>query len=136
MEVERKWYLIDGKDKVLGKVAVEVAKLLRGKNKALFTPHQEIGDFVVVINAAQVVLTGKKREQKTYYRHSGYPGSLKSESYEDLNARKPGYALELAIKRMLPQNKMGRKILQNVKIYAENPSPNPHRAQKLEIFEV
>ncbi len=135
-KVVRKWYLIDAKDKVLGKVAVEIARLVRGKHKAEFTPHQEIGDYVVVINADKVKLTGNKETQKMYHRHSGYPGSLKSENYKRLNDRKPGYPLELAIKRMLPKNKLGNKLFTNVKVYAGEPNPLPHIAQKPEKYEV
>lgn len=116
--VERKWYIIDAENKVLGKVAVATAILLRGKHKACFTPHQEIGDYVVIINADKVKLTGKKPTDKKYYRHSGYPGSLKEENYTELNKRKPGYPLSLAIKRMLPRNKLGSKLFTNVKVYA------------------
>ena len=135
-KVNRKWYVIDAKDKVLGKVAVEVAKLVRGKHKVEFTPHQEIGDYVVVINAEKVKLTGNKEMQKMYHRHSGYPGSLKSENYKALNNRRPGYPLELAIKRMLPKNKLGNKLFTNVKLYAGEPIPFPYMAQKPEKYEV
>lgn len=133
-DVERKWYIIDAKDKVLGKVAVATATLLRGKHKPCFTPHQEIGDYVVIINADKVVLTGKKTDDKMYYRHSGYPGSLKEENYTQLNKRKPGYPLKLAIKRMLPQNKLGRKIFTNAKIFAGD--THQHAAQQPTVYEV
>lgn len=134
--ITRKWHLVDAKDKILGRVAVEIAKLLRGKHKPEFTPHQEVGDYVVVINAEKARLTGRKEIQKMYYRHSGYPGSLKSETYRALNRRKPGYALEHAVRRMLPKNRLGSKLMNNVKIYVGSPDPLPHKAQKPEIYEV
>lgn len=132
--VDRKWFIIDAEDKILGKVAVATANLLRGKHKPCFTPHQEVGDYVIIINAEKVKLTGNKKEDKIYYRHSGYPGSLKSENYNQLNARKPGYPLAHAIKRMLPKNKLGSKIFTNVKIYAG--STHPHVAQQPIKYEV
>lgn len=133
-DVDRKWYIIDAKDKIMGKVAVATATLLRGKHKPCFTPHQEIGDYVVIINAEKVKLTGNKANDKMYYRHSGYPGSLKEENFTQLNTRKAGYPLTLAIKRMLPQNKMGRKIFTNAKIYAGE--QHPHESQQPIVYEV
>ncbi|MCL1994356.1 MAG: 50S ribosomal protein L13 [Spirochaetes bacterium] len=125
--VERKWYVIDAQGKVLGKVAAKVASVVRGKNKAIFTPNQEIGDFVVVINADKIVVTGRKREQKMYHHHSGYPGGLKSFTYEKLAARHPTKPLENAIKGMLPKCPLGRKLALNAKIYAG--AEHPHSAQ-------
>ncbi|XP_060085546.1 large ribosomal subunit protein uL13-like [Ylistrum balloti] len=132
-DIQRKWYLIDAKDKILGRVATEVSKLLRGKHKVEFSPHQELGDYVIIINAEKVSLSGNKTMQKTYHRHSGFPGSLKSETFLELNNRKPGYVLKLAIKRMLPKNKLGAKLMNNVKIYAGE-TEHPHSAQKPEIY--
>lgn len=126
--VEKKWCIIDAENQVMGKVAVAAAKLLRGKHKPVFTPHQVVGDYVIIINAEKVKLTGNKASQKIYYRHSGYPGSLKEENFEKLNTRKPGYPLALAIKRMLPKNKVGNELFTNVKIYAG--ATHPHIAQK------
>lgn len=133
-DVTRKWYIIDASNKTMGKVAVEAAKLVQGKHKRFFTPHQEIGDYVIIINAEKIQLSGNKPRDKKYYRHSGYPGSLKVESFDQLNKRKPGYPLELAIKRMLPKNKIGSKIFTNVKIYAGD--THPHIAQKPIAYEI
>lgn len=131
-EVERKWYLIDAAGQTLGKVAVKAADLLRGKHKALYTPHQEIGDYVVVINADKIVVSGGKEQKKLYYRHSGYTGGLRVETFSQLIARKPAAPVEKAIKGMLPKNRLGRKLFGNVKVYAgEN---HPHGAQKPEII--
>jgi large subunit ribosomal protein L13 len=125
--VERKWYVIDAEGKVLGRVAAKVASILRGKNKAIFVPHQEVGDFVVIVNAAKIVVTGRKAQQKIYYHHSGYPGGLKSHNYESVSARHPTMPLENAIKGMLPKGPLGRKLAKNAKIYAG--ASHPHSAQ-------
>lgn len=132
--VERKWYLIDAEGKILGRVAARVAMLLRGKHKPFFSPHQEVGDYVIVVNAEKVMVTGRKRTDKLYYRHSGYPGGLKVESYAKAIARKPTYPMEHAIKGMLPKNRLGRKLFTNVKIYS-GPT-HPHGAQKPERIEI
>jgi len=124
---ERKWYVIDAEGKALGRVAVKVASMLRGKNKPTYTPSQETGDFVVVVNAAKIIVTGRKRQEKMYYRHSGYPGGLKDFTFQELLNRDPIAPLELAIKGMLPKGPLGRKIYKNVKIYAG--SEHPHAAQ-------
>jgi large subunit ribosomal protein L13 len=126
--VDRKWFIIDAEGKVLGRVAAKVASVVRGKNKAIFVPHQEIGDFVVVINAEKIKVTGRKTQQKLYYRHSGYPGGLKTTSFEKLVERHPEKPLELAIKGMLPKGPLGRKMAKNVKIYAG--TNHPHSSQK------
>jgi large subunit ribosomal protein L13 len=126
--VERKWFIIDAEGKVLGRVAAKAASIVRGKNKAIFVPNQEIGDFVVVINADKIVVTGRKTLQKTYYRHTGYVGGLKSTTYENLAARHPTKPLELAIKGMLPKGPLGRKLAKNAKIYAG--ANHPHAGQK------
>jgi len=126
--VERKWYIIDAEGKVLGRVAAKVASIVRGKNKAIFVPHQEVGDFVIVINADKIVVTGRKEQQKMYYRHSGYPGGLKSNNFESLIARHPTMPLEIAIKGMLPKGPLGRKMAKNAKLYAG--SSHPHSSQK------
>jgi len=125
--VERKWYVIDAEGKVLGRVAAKVAAIVRGKNKAIFVPHQEIGDFVVVINADKIVVTGRKAQQKIYYSHSGYMGGLKAVNYEKAAARHPTMPLEAAIKGMLPKGPLGRKMAKNAKIYAG--TKHPHSAQ-------
>jgi len=126
--VERKWYIIDAEGKVLGRVAAKAASIVRGKNKAIFVPHQEVGDFLVIINAEKIVVTGRKAQQKMYYRHSGYPGGLKAQTYEKAIERHPTMPLETAIKGMLPKGPLGRKLAKNVKIYAG--ANHPHEGQK------
>lgn len=126
-EAPRRWLLIDAQGRSLGRVAAEVASLVRGKHKAFFAPHQETGDFVVVVNADKVEVTGTKKKDKMYYHHTGYPGGIRSINFAKLQDKKPGYPLMLAIKGMLPKGTLGRKLLKNVKIYA-GPS-HPHEAQ-------
>ena len=127
-EVERQWVLIDAKDMVLGKLAVKAASILRGKTKPEFTPHTDVGDFVVVINADKVLLTGDKVEQKTYYRHSGYMGGIKSATVREVLKKKPEEVIKHAVKGMLPKNSLGRAMFRKLKVYAgEN---HPHEAQK------
>jgi large subunit ribosomal protein L13 len=131
-DVERRWYVIDATDVVLGKLAVEAAKLLRGKNKPEFSPHQEIGDYVVVVNADKVRVTGRKASQKMYHHHSGYPGALTSTPFSKMIARKPAFPIEHAVRGMLPKNRLGRKLFTNLKVYAGE--SHPHGAQKPEAF--
>lgn len=126
--IEKKWYLIDAEGKTLGRVAAEAAKILRGKNKAEYVPHQDLGDYVIIINAAKASVTGNKMEDKIYYRHSMYPGGLKAESLKKMLDRKPTYPMEHAIKGMLPHGKLGRRLFTNVKIYAG--PEHPHQAQQ------
>ncbi|HON13805.1 MAG TPA: 50S ribosomal protein L13 [Treponema sp.] len=133
-EAERKWYVIDAEGKVLGRVAAKVASILRGKNKATFAPHQELGDYVVVINADKIVVTGRKPTQKMYYHHTGYVGGMKSTNFESLIARHPADPLELAIKGMLPKGPLGRKLFKNVKVYAG--ANHPHAAQNPQVIEL
>jgi large subunit ribosomal protein L13 len=133
-EVSRKWYLVDAKDKVLGRMATQIATQLRGKQKPIFTPHMDAGDFIVVINADKLVLTGKKWDDKIYYRHSGYIGGLKQISARKLLEKKPEDILRFAVKGMLPKNSLGRRQLKKLKIYAG--SEHPHHAQQLEKLEV
>jgi len=126
-KVERKWFVIDADGKVIGRVAAKAASIVRGKEKAIFAPHQEMGDYVVIINANKAVLTGRKPVQKLYYHHTGYVGGLKTQNFEKLSARHPESPMELAIKGMLPKGPLGRKLFKNVKVYAgEN---HPHAAQ-------
>jgi large subunit ribosomal protein L13 len=127
-DIKQQWYLIDAAGLSLGRLASEVARLLKGKHKPTYTPHLDMGDYIVVINASKVVLTGKKAEQKFYYRHTGYPGGLKKMRYDDLMQRWPERAIYLAVKRMLPSNRLGRAMLRKLKIYAG--SQHPHEAQK------
>lgn len=132
-EVERKWYVIDAEGKPLGRVAAKAAAMVRGKEKALYTPHQEVGDYVVIVNAEKVAVTGAKRRDKLYYRHTGYAGGLKSTTFEKLIARHPTSPLQLAVKGMLPKGPLGRKLLLNVKIYAG--AEHPHAAQNPQKIE-
>jgi len=133
-EVERKWFLIDAEGKVLGRVAARVASIVRGKEKVAFAPHQEVGDYVVVINAEKIALTGNKAKQKQYHRHTGYVGGLKTTNFEKLIERRPTSPLELAIKGMLPKGPLGRKLSKNVKIYSG--AEHPHVAQSLQKIEL
>ena len=132
--VERKWFLIDAEGKVLGRVAAKAASIVRGKEKAVFAPHQEVGDYVVVINAGKIVVTGNKAQDKLYYHHSGYPGGLKTVNYEKLAEKHPESPLELAVKGMLPKGPLGRKLAKNVKVYPG--SEHPHAAQNLQKIDI
>jgi large subunit ribosomal protein L13 len=127
-EVQRKWWIIDAKDQVLGRVAVKAANLLRGKEKAIFTPHMDAGDFVVVINAAEVRVTGKKEEQKSYMSFSGYVGGHHSETFKARKARRPERLVESAVKGMIPHNRLGRQIYTKLKVYSG--AEHPHAAQQ------
>lgn len=133
-EVERKWYIIDATDKTLGRLASEAASILRGKHKPQFTPHVDTGDFVVIINAEKIVLTGKKLQNKMYYRHSLHPGGLKVTSAADMLKNKPERVLELAIHGMLPKNRLGNRIKLKLKVYAG--SEHPHQAQQPDVWEL
>jgi large subunit ribosomal protein L13 len=132
--IERKWYVIDAEGKTLGRLAAEAAKLLRGKHKAIFTPHVDTGDNVIIINAAKVHLTGNKLTQKTYFRHSGYPGGTTFVTAGKMLAARPERVLELAVKGMLPKNTLGRQMYRKLKVYS-GPS-HPHAAQLPEPFEL
>ncbi len=127
-DVQRSWYLVDAENKVLGRLATELAKILRGKNKPDFTPHVDTGDYIVVINAEKVNLTGNKLKDKIYYRHSGYPGGIKSMTAENLKAKRPEDLIRLAVKGMLPRNRLGRKVFKKLKVYAG--AEHPHQAQQ------
>jgi large subunit ribosomal protein L13 len=133
-EVEREWVLIDAENKVLGRVATQAAHILRGKHKPQYTPHVDTGDFVIIINADKIRLTGNKAAQKTYYRHSGYPGGLKSESFERAMQRHPERVIEHAVKGMLPKNTLGRAQGRKLKVYAG--AEHPHAAQKPRTIEL
>jgi large subunit ribosomal protein L13 len=127
-ELDPQWYLIDAENMVLGRLASQVAQILRGKHKPTFTAHMNCGDFVIVVNAARIAVTGKRLDQKMYYRHSQYPGGLKTESLRHLLARKPEAVIERAVEGMLPHNRLGDDILSRLKVYA-GPA-HPHHAQK------
>jgi len=133
-DVQRQWHVIDASDVVLGRLASHTATLLRGKHKPTFAPHVDMGDFVVIINAGKVALTGNKLEQKHDYRHSGYPGGLKALNYEQLLARNPRRVIEKAVKGMMPHNSIGRQMLSKLKVYAG--PEHPHQAQKPVPFEI
>ena len=131
-EIERKWFVLDAANKPLGRVATEAARLLRGKHKPIFTPNVDTGDFVIIINAGQAVLTGNKLNQKVMYKHSGYPGGLKETPYRRLMAEKPERALEAAVRGMLPKNRLGRKMIKKLKVFAG--AEHVHQAQKPEVW--
>jgi large subunit ribosomal protein L13 len=133
-EIKRKWFLVDAEDRNLGRLCTEIAKILRGKNKPTFTPHLDCGDFVVVINADKVKVTGNKLAGKNYYRHSGYIGNLKSISLDEMMKKSPETVIRNAVRGMLPHNILGRKILKKLKIYRGN--KNPHKSQKPEKIDL
>ena len=133
-EIERKWYIIDAANKPLGRVATEAAKLLRGKHKPTYTPNMDAGDHVIILNCNQVILTGKKLDQKIYRHHSGYIGGMKEISAKDMLSKNPEKAMMLAIKGMLPHNRLGRQMINKVRIYAG--SEHENQAQKPEVWEV
>ncbi|HVP78074.1 MAG TPA: 50S ribosomal protein L13 [Thermodesulfobacteriota bacterium] len=127
-ELDPKWYVVNAEGKVLGRLSTELAKILKGKNKPTYTPHLDTGDFVIVVNAGKVTLTGKKLKDKIYYHHTGYPGGIRQTTAEKLLAKKPTEVIRIAVKGMLPKNSLGRQMLRKLKIYA---GPNhPHEAQK------
>ncbi|MEM9804922.1 MAG: 50S ribosomal protein L13 [Cyanobacteria bacterium P01_D01_bin.56] len=130
--IEKKWYVVDATDKRLGRLATEIASILRGKNKPTFTPNMDTGDFVIVINAEKVTVTGRKPEQKLYRRHSGRPGGMKVETFNQLQDRIPERIIEKAVKGMLPKNALGRRLFTNLKVYAG--PEHPHQAQQPEII--
>ena len=131
---ERNWLLVDANGKTLGRLATQIADLLRGKRKPEYTPHIDTGDFVVVVNAEKIHVTGNKRQDKRYYRHSGYPGGLRSRTFEQMIARRPEEILRLAVKGMMPRNRLARKQITKLKIYAG--SEHPHAAQKPQPQEI
>ena len=133
-DIERRWHVIDATDVVLGRLASQVATILRGKHKATYAPHVDTGDFVIIVNADKVALTGSKREQKRAYRHSGYPGGLRSVSYVELLEKHPERAVEKAIRGMIPKNSLGRQQLSKLKVYAG--PEHPHAAQKPQPFQI
>lgn len=132
--VERKWYVVDAEGQTLGRLASEVAAILRGKNKPTYTPHVDTGDYVIIINADKVHLTGNKLQNKIYYRHSNHPGGLKERTAGEMLARNPERMLELAVKGMLPKNKLGRKMAKKLFVYRG--SEHKHQAQKPEVYEL
>ena len=133
-EVKRDWYVIDATDKVLGRVASEVARRLRGKHKPEFTPHVDTGDFIIIVNAAKLRVTGTKEQDKKYYRHSGYPGGIYETTFGKMQQRFPGRALEKAVKGMLPKGPLGYAMIKKLKVYSE--AEHPHSAQQPKVLEI
>lgn len=132
--IEKKWYVVDAENQRLGRLATEIANVIRGKNKPTYTPHLDTGDYVIVINADKVVVTGRKSEQKLYRRHSGRPGGMKVETFANLQKRIPERIVEKAVKGMLPKNSLGRSLFTNLKVYSG--SAHPHEAQKPEVLNI
>ena len=130
-DIQRAWYVVDAKDKILGRLAAKVASVLRGKDKVIYSPHQDTGDEVIVINAKLVKTTGKKMAQKTYKRYSAYPGGLKEETLEKMMTKKPEYVIMHAVKGMLPKNKLGAKLLKKLRVYAGDTHPHQSQAPKV-----
>ncbi len=133
-EVQRDWYVVDAADKVLGRLAANIAHRLRGKHKPEFTPHVDTGDYIVVVNAAQLRVTGNKAEGRTYYRHTGYPGGIRETNFKNMQSRFPGRALEKAVKGMLPKGPLGYAMIKKLKVYAE--ATHPHEAQQPKALEI
>ena len=133
-EVERRWYVVDAEGKTLGRLASQIATILRGKHKPIYSPSVDCGDFVIVINADKIAVTGRRMEQKMYYRHSGYPGGLREISLRDQLERYPTRPIRLAVKGMLPKNRLGRKMIKKLKVYAG--PEHPHEAQQPEVLEL
>jgi large subunit ribosomal protein L13 len=131
---DRRWYVVDAEGKTLGRLSTQIADVLRGKRKPTYTPHVDTGDFVVVINAEKVSVTGNKRSEKLYHRHSGYPGGLKTRTFEEMIERKPEEVIRLAVKGMLPRNRLSRRQITKLKIYAG--PEHPHAAQSPEVLEI
>ena len=133
-EIKRQWRLVDAEGKTLGRLASRIAAILKGKHKPIYSPHADVGDYVIVINADKIHVTGRKMLQKMYHRHSGYPGGLKSINLRDLLQRHPTRAVEYAVKGMLPKNRLGRRMFKKLKVYAG--SDHPHQAQKPQVLEL
>lgn len=133
-EIRRKWYVIDAQDLVLGRLASEVAQILRGKRNPIYSPHMDVGDNVIIVNSDKVKLTGNKQEQKIYYRHSGYPGGLREIPYSDLMKNKSDFVVQKAVRGMLPHNRLGRQMLKKLHVYKG--ASHPHQAQRPEQLEL
>jgi large subunit ribosomal protein L13 len=133
-DIERLWHVVDAEGQTLGRLASRIATILKGKHKTIYTPHADVGDYVIVINADKIRVTGRKMSQKVYHRHSGYPGGLKSINLRDLLQRHPTRAVEFAVKGMLPKNRLGRRMFKKLKVYAG--SDHPHQAQKPQVLEL
>lgn len=133
-DINRDWYVVDAEGQTLGRIASEIAKVLRGKHKPIFSPHLDTGDFVIVVNAGEILVSGRKMEEKMYYRHSRYPGGLKSMNLETLLERHPTRAIYYAVRGMLPKNRLGRQMIKKLKVYAG--PDHPHQAQKPKVLEI
>ncbi len=133
-DIKREWYVVDAQGKTLGRLASEIARILRGKHKPIYVPHLDCGDYVIVVNAEKVRVTGKKLDQKFYYRHSGYPGGLKSINLRDQLQKHPTRVLEAAVRGMLPKNRLGRAMIKKLKVYAGG--SHPHQAQQPKVLEL
>ncbi|HOJ18317.1 MAG: 50S ribosomal protein L13 [Ignavibacteriales bacterium] len=131
-DADRKWYVVDASDQVLGRLATKIARVIRGKEKAIFTPNMDTGDFVIVLNAEKVQVTGKRETMKTYIHHSMYPGGLKTRTYQELKEKNPEFIIHNAVKGMLPKTKLGRKLIKKLKVYKG--TEHPHAAQKPEVI--
>lgn len=134
IEESKRWYIIDAEGQVLGRMASKIAHILRGKNKPIYSPHQDVGDYIVVVNAEKIKLTGKKMEQKTYFRHSGYPGGVTQTPVSLMLQRHPERVVEYAVKRMMPKNALGRDMFKKLKVYAG--SDHPHKAQQPQTLDL
>ncbi|MDN5353193.1 MAG: large subunit ribosomal protein [Clostridiales bacterium] len=134
LEVERKWYVVDAEGKTLGRLASEVAKILRGKHKPIYTPHVDTGDYVIIVNAEKINVTGKKMDKKMYRWHTGYLGNMKERTFREMNQKRPERIIELAVKGMLPHNSLGDQMYSKLKVYAG--PDHAHQAQKPEVLEI
>lgn len=132
-DIVREWFVVDAAGQTLGRMASNIARILRGKHKAIYSPHLDVGDFVIVVNAGKIAVTGRKMDQKTYYRHTGYPGGIRSINLRDQLQRHPTHVVRDAVKGMLPKNILGRKMLKKLKVYAG--SEHPHQAQGPKVLE-
>jgi len=133
-DIQREWFVIDAKDQTLGRLAARIAHILRGKHKPIFAPHTDTGDYVIVVNADKIRVTGKKLDQKIYYRHSNYPGGFRTETLRDLMQRHPDRVIQTAVRGMLPRNRLGRQMIKKLKIYEG--ANHPHEAQKPKVYEL
>jgi large subunit ribosomal protein L13 len=132
-DIEREWFVVDAAGQTLGRLASNVARILRGKHKTIYSPHLDVGDYVVVVNADKIAVTGRKMDQKMYYRHTGYPGGIRETNLRGLLARHPTHALKFAVRGMLPKNRLGRRMLRKLKVYAG--AEHPHQAQQPKALE-
>jgi large subunit ribosomal protein L13 len=133
-DVERQWYVVDAEGQTLGRLASKISRVLRGKHKPIYSPHLDVGDFVIVVNADKIVVTGRKMDQKMYYRHTGYPGGLRETNLRDMLGRHPTNAVKFAVRGMLPKNRLGRRIFKKLKVYAG--PEHPHQAQQPKALEL